>query len=73
MHFDALGLYLPPGQLIQFYRQAAELDFKPVTFGTTPFENRTVLGAALKLMDGACMPDRCESGVSRALPQALRG
>jgi ABC-type branched-subunit amino acid transport system substrate-binding protein len=50
---DALGVYLTPPQLIEFYRQASEQGFAPPTFGTTPFENKTVLGTALKYMNGA--------------------
>jgi branched-chain amino acid transport system substrate-binding protein len=50
---DALGVYLTPPQVIQFFRQARELGYKPVSFGATPFESRAVIEGARGLMEGA--------------------
>ena len=50
--FDILGVYLIAPQVIQFYRQAAELQFRPRTFGSTPLESTTVINQAAGLVDG---------------------
>lgn len=51
--FDALGVYLIAPQVVQFYRQANELDFHPKTFGVTSLESGAVLKSVLPLMNGA--------------------
>lgn len=51
--FDALGVYLTPPQVSQFYKQAAEQGFVPPTFGTTTFESTSVMKNALGFMRGA--------------------
>ena len=51
--FDVLGVYLHVPQVIQYYRQAAQLNYRSATFGTTPFESKTVIEQALGAMEGA--------------------
>ena len=51
--FDAVGVYLFPAQLGQFFRQAAEQGYKPRAFGTTAFESGTVIKNSLGYMNGA--------------------
>lgn len=51
--FDAVGVFLAPGQISQFYRQAQLLHLKPVTFGTHYFESHSELKNAQGFMDGA--------------------
>ena len=51
--FDILGVYLVPPQVREFFKQAAELNFHPLTFGTTSFESKGVLGASWQFMNGA--------------------
>lgn len=51
--FDALGLYLNAPQVIQYYRQASQLGYHAVTFGSTPFESISVIEQAYGSMDGA--------------------
>ena len=51
--FDILGVYLIPPQVSQFYRQASEQNFHPRTFGSTTFENKSVIRDSLGFMDGA--------------------
>lgn len=51
--FDALGVYLVPPQVSQFFRQAAEQKLSWAAFGATPFESRAVITQALGYMNGA--------------------
>lgn len=51
--FDILGVYLIPPQVVEFYRQAQTMQFKPLSFGSTPFESKKVIEGSLGLMEGA--------------------
>ena len=51
--FDILGVYLVAPQIPQFFKQAAELNFQPRTFGASPFESKSVIADAWRLMNGA--------------------
>jgi len=51
--FDILGVYLSSPQVRQFFRQAAELNFRPRAFGATPFESSIVIADSLPYMEGA--------------------
>lgn len=50
---DALGVYLIPGQISLFYKQAAALGLAVPTFGTDIFESKTEIAAAGGNMSGA--------------------
>lgn len=56
MEPEAIGVFLFPGQLSSFYRQAATIRLSIPTFGTDVFESRTELARANGLMDGAIYP-----------------
>lgn len=51
--FDAVGVFLASGQISKFYRQSAELGFKPVTFGTDFFDSVSEVTNAGGAMSGA--------------------
>jgi len=55
--FDAVGVYLLPGQVRAFYREAARINFNPESFGTDVFENRDEIAAAGNVMRGAIYPN----------------
>lgn len=51
--YDALGVFLIPGQVRNFYLQADQLGIKFSTFGTDVFESKTEIEAAKGGMSGA--------------------
>ena len=51
--FDAIGVYLFPAQLGQFFRAAAEQGYRPRAFGTTAFESATVIKSSFENMNGS--------------------
>ena len=51
--FDAVGIYLVPTQVAEFYKQASELNARFASFGSTPFESSTVVSQSRGLMHGA--------------------
>ncbi|MEZ4754804.1 MAG: ABC transporter substrate-binding protein [Bdellovibrionota bacterium] len=51
--FDAIGLYMVPAQLTQFFKQAKEQDYKIPSFGTTTFQSKTVIKETAGAMDGS--------------------
>jgi len=51
--FDALGLYLTPQQILEFYREAAAQNLHPFVFGTHPFQSKRIVADAGGLMSGA--------------------
>lgn len=51
--YDALGVFLMSGQISQFYRQSAQLNYRPVTFGTDFFDSVQEVRDAAGAMDGA--------------------
>lgn len=54
LDIDAVGVFLMPGQVSSFYRQAKEMGISfPMTFGTNFFETLSELKAANGAMDGA--------------------
>ena len=64
--FDILGVYLIPPQVGQFFKQAAELDFHPRTFGATPFESKSVIAGAWSLMNGAIFTHNAVTAIFRS-------
>lgn len=56
-NYDAIGIYLFPGQVSSFYRQAQGLGFKLPTFGTDIFESRSEIAKAQGGMEGAVYPN----------------
>ena len=52
-NFDALGVYLGPDQVSQFFKQASEQDLKLQFFGATPFQSNKVIRDAKGAMQGA--------------------
>ena len=48
-----LGVYVSPTQAREFFRQAAQLNFKPSVFGATTFESKAALSDVLEHMEGA--------------------
>lgn len=50
---DYLGVFLAPGQLLPFFKQANELGIKNPIFGSTSFESKSVITEARELMNGA--------------------
>ncbi|RIL07083.1 MAG: hypothetical protein DCC75_10295, partial [Proteobacteria bacterium] len=55
--FDAVGLYLFPGQVSSFYRQLAAVNLKIPTFGSDIFDSRTEIANAGPAMQGAVFPN----------------
>ena len=55
--YDAIGVYLMPGQVRSFYREATRIGFSSVSFGTDIFESRQEITAAGKAMQGAIDPN----------------
>ena len=55
--FEALGVYLLPGQIETFYRQLSELGMKTPSFGTDFFESEQQVAAAGPAIDGALFPN----------------
>ena len=51
--FDVLGIYLVPTQVAEFYKQAADLKADFRSFGSTPFESKSVVSSSRGLMEGA--------------------
>jgi branched-chain amino acid transport system substrate-binding protein len=51
--FDAVGVFLMSGQISQFYRQSAQLEFKPRTIGTDFFDSQKEVRDAEGHMEGA--------------------
>jgi len=51
--FDAVGIYLAPNQVAQFFRQFDAQKVALPAFGATPFQSRTVIRDAKGAMDGA--------------------
>jgi len=51
--FDVIGVFLYPGQVAQFYRQAREQKMELPTFGTNLFESVSELKLAGGAMDGS--------------------
>lgn len=51
--FDAIGVFLYPGQISQFYRQAKEQGLSIPTFGTNFFESVSELALANGTMNGS--------------------
>lgn len=51
--FDSLGVFLAPGQIGSFYRQAKELGLTTPTFGTNLFESPAEIRSSNGAMDGA--------------------
>lgn len=51
--YDAVGVFLYPGQIAQFYRQAREQQLQLPTFGTNFFESVSELRLARGAMEGA--------------------
>ena len=51
--YDAVGVFLFPGQIATFFRQAAQLKLGLPSFGTDIFESRDELARAEGLMEGA--------------------
>jgi len=56
-HYDALGVYLLPGQVSAFYRQSKALHFSIPSFGTDVFESKTENQQANGAMEGAIFPN----------------
>ncbi len=54
--YDAVGVYLLPGQVSAFYRQASALKLKTFTFGTDVFESSEEIAEARGAMTGAVFP-----------------
>ena len=52
-NFDAIGVYLGPGQVAQFYRQLREQNLQLPTFGTNLSESLSEVRAAEGSMEGA--------------------
>ncbi len=55
-NYDAIGVYLFPGQVSTFYKQAAAYGLRTPTFGTDIFESKTEAKQANGLMDGSVFP-----------------
>lgn len=51
--FDAIGAFLFPGQIREFYQQMSELNYKLPTFGTDVFESKEEIVLAESSMQGA--------------------
>jgi branched-chain amino acid transport system substrate-binding protein len=55
--FDAVGVYLLPGQVSSFFKQARGAGLKARFFGTDIFESRTEVEQAGEAMQGAVYPN----------------
>jgi branched-chain amino acid transport system substrate-binding protein len=55
--FDALGVYLYPGQISEFYRQMKMLKLTHFSFGTDIFENPSEVKSSGGAMEGAIYPN----------------
>jgi len=53
LEVDAVGVYLLPGQIASFYKQASNIGFTPKSFGTDIFESETEIKEARGAMEGA--------------------
>jgi ABC-type branched-subunit amino acid transport system substrate-binding protein len=72
--FDAIGVYLAPGQVRAFYREAGRINFKPTSFGTDVFENREEINAAGNAMRGAIYPNlKVPSDFRKRYVEAYKG
>jgi ABC-type branched-subunit amino acid transport system substrate-binding protein len=55
-NYDAIGVYLSPGQVSNFYKQLEVFKINTPTFGTDIFESTTEVNAAGPIMNGAIYP-----------------
>lgn len=55
--YDAIGIYLNPGQISSFYQQMTALNMTVPTFGTDIFESQTEINSSGKIIEGAVFPN----------------
>lgn len=57
LKYDIIGIYLFPGQVSTFYRQAFQNGYLPPSFGTDIFESTTEIAQSQGHMEGAVYPN----------------